>query len=92
MKSLSLSALVSSVAFLFSGAALANDAIYNSAYQNVAKRPYLQVSPSDKSESTDQWEGATLLANNQAGQLGVQKTVAIRTINLNMLSKHPYMY
>jgi hypothetical protein len=91
MKSFNKAVLVSSMVFVFSGVAMANDAVKNSQYQNIAKRSYLQVSPSNKPSHLGDWEGATLLESAQVKHSGMQNAVDIRKINLHMLAKRPYM-
>lgn len=90
MKTFKLAAIISSVLLLGASVAQA-DVSYNKEVHNQnfsAKRPYQQVLPESAYNKADQWEGATLSANDAQADAGEQ---SIKKINLNMLGKRAYM-
>jgi hypothetical protein len=89
MKVLNLVAVVSSAVLLMSGAAHADVSLKNNVHnQNfISKRPFQQVVENKAQKKDQQWEGATLIADQASEDVVLNDH---KTMRLNMLSKRPY--
>ncbi|MDO9052214.1 MAG: hypothetical protein Q8N02_06680 [Methylotenera sp.] len=89
MKVLNLVAVVSSAVLLMSGAAHADVSLKNNAHnQNfISKRSFQQVVENKAQKKDQQWEGATLIADQASEDVALNDH---KTLRLNMLSKRPY--
>ncbi len=94
MKSMNLAAIVTSVMFLGSGMAVAEEAFNkNLNNQNFSKRPY-HAAPQDKAyKADDQWEGTTSRTDEAIDEnSSVSKNTRSQNhLRLNTLGRRPYM-
>lgn len=91
MRNSNLTVVVATLGILASGFAHGEDGKKNIGNQNFSKRPYHEVLPESAYNKADQWEGATLIADDATTKTGVRSVDGIKKINLNMLGKRPYM-
>ncbi|MDP3088636.1 MAG: hypothetical protein Q8M99_10680 [Methylotenera sp.] len=89
MKVLNLVVVVSSAVLLMSGVAHANVSSKNNVHnQNfISKRPFHQAVENNVQRKDQQWEGATLIADQASEDVMLNDHKILR---LNMLSKRPY--
>lgn len=90
MKSLNLAVIVSTVVLMVAGAANAEDTYTKNVHnQNLSKRPYHQPLPDSAYQQSNEFEGATLVTeDNVAEKAGVSKHKQLR---INMLGQRPYV-
>ncbi|MDP3088637.1 MAG: hypothetical protein Q8M99_10685 [Methylotenera sp.] len=87
MKSKYLVTLLSVATLLAAGSVHAEVDYKNINQQNLSKRPYQQVVENNTQKKDQQWEGATLIADQVSDDAVLNDR---KTFRLNMLSKRPY--
>lgn len=89
MKSLNLTVIVSTAMLMMSGAINAEETSTYQAQQNFAKRPYHQPLPESAYQKQNEFEGATLVTeDNDEAKADVSKHKQLR---INMLGRRPYV-
>lgn len=92
MKRLNLAVLLSSLVLLASGGAIA-DEVTKKGYSNQqfsGQRPYMKAPVQDNTyNADDQWEGATLVTDEEAAT--TKSHAKHNQMRLNLLGKRPYM-
>ena len=90
MKATRFTVALSAALFLASGVAQAESEFSKNSHQNnfTSKRPYSQPLPESAYQKNDQWEGATLI-NQEDRAAGVPSKQ--QQMRINMLGKQPYM-
>ena len=87
MKSKYLVTLLSAATLLAAGSVYAEVDYKHINQQNLSKRPFQQVVENSAQKKDQQWEGATLIADQASEDVVFNDR---KTLRLNMLSKRPY--
>jgi hypothetical protein len=89
MKNISLVAVAAALLLAFGVAQAGDDKAKNIIDQNLSKRPYQEAPSVSNTNKTDNWEGATLVADdNTAEKPVVSKHKQLR---IHMLGRRPYI-
>lgn len=87
MKKLQLAVTIAAALLLATGVAQANDKNHVG-NQNLSKRPYHQLPDESAYNKGNDWEGATLVKEQDRAEAGPTQYQRLR---INMLGKQPYM-